>query len=120
MDLPDIGELIGAMAVDAINVQVKFNQYFESEIQRMKDLLAAVQRMPVAPAAAPELLLPLRPCSLRMREFELSFGVGISVTRDEEFAVQAIPLNAEFFIRTSARTDRHSRVTFSVQQTPIS
>jgi hypothetical protein len=120
MEFPNIAELVGAMAIDAINVQIKFNQHFETEIQRMESLLAATLRTAAFPTALPELLLPLLPRPLRVVQFDLKFLAGISVTREQELAIRAVPLNAEFMIRTSARTDRHSRVIFSVQQIPIS
>ena len=108
MEMPDIGELVGKMAVDAINIQLKLDLHYQADVARFEQL------------APSPLLMPLAPRRLRAERFDLSFQAAIRVTREEEFAVRALPLNAQFFIRTSATTDRHSRLSFSVHQVPTS
>lgn len=109
MELPELGELLGRMAVDAINVQALFNRDYEIAIQRLLEM----ERLPDSAASW------LRPAALRLSEFTLEFRMGVSVSREQEFAIRAIPINSEYVIRTNLRTDRLSRLSFSVQQFPI-
>jgi hypothetical protein len=109
MAAQEIADLLGRMAVDAINVQLRLDQHYETEIRRFAQL-----------PALNELLQPLTPQRLQVARFDLSFRAAIAVTHEQEFAIQALPLNAQFFIRTSSMADRFSRLSFSVHQIPIS
>jgi hypothetical protein len=116
MELPDTSAVITAFAVDAINVQITFNRHSEAEIQAAKTLLAAAARAGIQP----ELLKPLLPRLLRLEHFELSLQAALSVTQDQAFSIRVLPLNAGFYRRTNARTDRQNRIQLSVQQVPTS
>lgn len=96
--------------MDAINIQVLFNQNYEIAIQRMLEM--EIQTLPDSASW-------LRPAALRVNEFTLEFRMGVSVSWEQEFAIGAIPINSEYVIRTNLRIDRFSRLSFSVQPFPI-
>jgi hypothetical protein len=110
METFDLTRLLSAMSVDAINVQLRLDRHYEEEIRHFADL----------PGAASELLRPLFPRRLCLERFDPSFRAGIVVTHEHEFAIRAVPLNAQIFKRTSATTGRYSRLSFSVHPVPVS
>ncbi len=111
--IPEIGELCSALAVDAVNVQLKFDRYFDSEIQRFLDSDLDGQPADLLQMAT---LVPRR---LRIGRFDLNLLVAISTTVEQDFAIRALPLNSEFFIRTQATMSKQSRIAISVEQVPI-
>jgi hypothetical protein len=114
VNIPEIGELCSVLAVDAVNVQLRFDLFFESEIQRLLELVASSQS-----ADTPQPLTQMAPRRLRVARFDLELLVAISTTVEEEFAVHALPLNAEFFSRTQATVGKQSRIRISVEQVPF-
>lgn len=109
MSIPEFTDLISALTVDAINVQLRLNRSYEFELQQFTQLSGIESAF----------LLPLLPRRLHLDRFDLSLGVGVSVTKDVRFAVRALPLNAEFYTRTAATSSRYGRVCLSVHQIPI-
>lgn len=115
MNAPEISELLGAIGVDAINIQLRLDQYFAAEMTRTEWLISRI----AGRAGEGEWMRLLVPRRLRIDHTELTFRAGISVTTEEGLTIHALPLNAEFTLRTSTRLDRHSQISVSVEQIPV-
>lgn len=109
----ELSELVAAMATDAINIQLLWDRDYEDAVARFEAMMAHAD-----PETA-ELLRPLAPSRMVMDSFELSFQTLITAERQESFAIRALPLNLEFSLRHSVRTERYSRIGISVERVPV-
>ena len=115
MEVPEIAGLLGAMAVDAIGVQLRLDLNFQAELRRWSELVPNL-----GVTDLPGFLLPLLPRRLRAERLEMSFQAALAVTKTTQFEIRLLPLNAQFIKRTSATVSRYSRLSFSVHQVPVS
>jgi hypothetical protein len=109
----ELGELVAAMATDAINVQLLWNRDHQAAVARFEAMMAH---------ADPEtagLLRPLAPARMVLSSFELSFQALLIAELNEALTIGALPLNLEFSLRHAVRTERYSRISFSVEQVPL-
>jgi hypothetical protein len=109
----ELGELVAAMATDAINVQLLWDRDYQNAVARFKAMMAHAD-----PETA-ELLRPLAPARMVVSNFELAFQTLIITELQESLTIQALPINLEFSLRHAVRTERYSRISFSVEQVPL-
>ena len=110
---PDLGELLAAMSVDAINVQMLFDGDYQEAAARFAAMIARADPETVG------LLWPLMPSRMLVGSFELAFQTWLTVELEEEFSIRALPLNLEFSLRHAVRDERYTRLSLSVEQVPL-
>ena len=106
-------DLIASLAMDSINVQLRFNQANETALKEFETMLAATD-----PAVRP-LLSPLTPSSIKLDDFEMDLGVMLTKESEAEVSLRAVPVGLGFSITNAVRTDRVNRLHFTVKQFPI-
>ena len=109
----DLGELLAALAVDAINVQLLWDRDYQEAAARFVAMMARAD-----PETA-ELLRPLAPSRMLVGSFELAFQTWLTVELQEAFTVRALPINLEFTLRHAARAERYARLSLTVEQVPL-
>jgi hypothetical protein len=109
----EIVDLIATVATDSINIQLLLNQAHEAALREFETLLAATD-----PSIRP-LLAPLLPSRIQLDDFEMDLGVMLSKESEQEFSIQALPIGLGFSVVHSVRTDRISKLHFSVKQSPL-
>jgi hypothetical protein len=109
----EIGEIAATLAMDAINVQLRFNQAHETALKEFDALVAAID------PSIRQLLAPLIPSRMELDNFEL--GLGVTLTREIEgtASIRATPIGLCFSILHAVRTDRCNRLSVSVKQHPM-
>ncbi|HEX7312734.1 MAG TPA: hypothetical protein VF297_02375 [Pyrinomonadaceae bacterium] len=109
----ELGELVAAMATDAVNIQMLWDLEYQNAVVRFQALVEHADPTTVG------LLRPLMPARMLVRNFELSFQAMLTTEQVEAFTIQALPINLEFTLRHAVRVERHSRIGFSVEQVPL-
>lgn len=109
----ELGELVAAMATDAINVQLLWDRHHRDAVAQYSEMVARAD-----PETA-ELLRPLAPARMVVSSFELSFEASLTTELQEAFTVRAVPINLEYSLRHAVRTEHYSRIGFSVEQVPL-
>ena len=109
----ELVDLIARLAMDSINVQLRFDQAQETALREFETMLAATD-----PAIRP-LLAPLLPSSMRLDDFEMDLGVMLTKGSEAEVSIRAVPVGVGFSITNAVRTDRVNRLHFTVKQFPI-
>jgi hypothetical protein len=109
----ELVDLITNLAIDSMNVQLRFNQAHETALKEFETLVAATD-----PSVRP-FLAPLLPARMHLDDFELDLGVAVTKETEVGFSIQALPIGLGFSILHSVRTDRMSRLHVSVQQSPL-
>lgn len=109
----ELADLITRLAMDSINVQLRFNQAHESALQEFETMLATTD-----PAIRP-LLAPLTPSSIKLDDFEMDLGVMLTKESEAEVSLRAVPVGLGFSLTHAVRTDRVNRFHFTVKQFPI-
>jgi hypothetical protein len=112
-DPTELGELVAAMATDAIKVQSLWNRAYEIDIEQFRAMTAHAQ-----PDTA-ELLRALAPSRMLVGNFEMTFQVMLTTAQEEALEIRALPINLEFSIRHAVQIDRYSKISFSVEQSPL-
>ena|SRR5215510_589889 len=110
MELVDV---IANLAMDSINIQLRFNQAHETALKEFDALLAATD-----PSIRP-LLAPLIPSRFQLDDFEMDLGVMLTKESEEEISIRAMPVGLGFSVINALRTDRVNRLQFSVKQSPL-
>lgn len=109
-----LGKLIGALAVDSINTQVRFNEAHEIALTEFATMLDGVTD-PTLRA----LLMATMPTRMHLETFEVEVGVLLTKETEIGFSLRALPLGVGFSILHAVRTERSSRVAVTVQQIPL-
>jgi hypothetical protein len=112
-NLMELVDLIATLAMDSINVQLRFNQANETAFKEFETMLAATD-----PSIRP-LLAPLVPSRIQLDDFEMDLGVMLTKESEEEISIRAMPVGLGFSVTNAVRTDRVNRIHFSVKQFPI-
>jgi len=108
-----IKNLIAKLATDAINVQMILD-YDHSMQERQFEVL-----MSEAPGIVKDALLVFRPPKYDVREFELTFRVLLSISREQRYEIKAVPLNMGYDLRYGSTATSESRIKIRVEQVPI-
>jgi hypothetical protein len=106
-------DLIAGLAMDSINVQLRFNQANETALKEFETMLAITD-----PSIRP-LLAALIPSRIQLDDFEMDLGVMLTTESEEEISIRAMPVGLGFSVTNAVRTDRVNRINFSVKQFPI-
>jgi hypothetical protein len=113
MPVAELYELISALTVQAVNTQRILDAAYQDEMGRF---VAIVNQ---ADPEWREMLKPLAPQRMLMREFSISSAVSLVTERDIEFRVKAFPINLNYTLRHSLQYENESRVEIRVEQAPI-
>lgn len=108
-----IKNLIAKLAMDAINIQMILDEDYLVQERQFEILMRE------APGIIKDALLPLRPPRYDARKFELTFRVLLSINREKEFEIRAVPLNIGYNLRYGSTATSESRINLQVEQVPI-
>ncbi|MFC1822087.1 hypothetical protein ACFL9T_05220 [Thermodesulfobacteriota bacterium] len=108
-----IKNLIAKLAMDAINIQLILDEDHEIQEREFEELVSQ------APGIIKDALLPLKPTKYQVRKFELTTRILLSIRREIEFEVRAVPLNLGYDHRYGSTATSESMITFQVEQVPI-
>ncbi len=111
--MQDFSDLMSDLAGQAVQTQKVFDQAYFEDWHRFEWMVGA------AGARERELLLPLAPQRMLLRQFEISTLVAIAAGREAGFALQVFPLNLNYSLRHALTYESQSRMTFSVEQVPL-
>lgn len=109
----ELGELVAAMSKDVVRIQQLWDSDYGDAVANFAAMVAHAD-----PESA-QLLRSLAPSRMVASSFELSFQAMITAELQESFSIRALPLNLEFSLRHSARTERYSRIGIFVEQVPL-
>ena len=107
-------ELIANLALDSINTQLRFNEAHEIALKEFAALLDGVTDPSIK-----ALLMAAAPSRMHLETFEIDLGVTLGKETEVGFAIRALPIGLGFSILHRTRTERTSRLTVTVQQTPF-
>jgi hypothetical protein len=105
-------QLIQCLARDAINVQFLWDEAHDRDQEWFAALLSQL------PAELRQFLLPLAPARLRETTFQITTNVRVRLSRETGFALQAVPINMGFSLRSSVTEQTESSICFTVEQVP--
>ena len=109
----ELVDLIVSLAMDSINVQLRFNQANEIALKEFETMLAATD-----PSIRP-LLAPLIPSRIQLDDFEMDLGVMLTKESEEEISIRATPIGLGLSVINAVRTDCVNRLHFYVKQFPL-
>ncbi len=111
-DVPVLAVLLEALGVDAINVQLRFDEEHDRELARLAEGLAPITAA-LGPAAA-----ALFPPRLQVATHEVETRVRVVVERTRRAEVKLVPLNLGYDLRYGTTATRESRLRVRVALTP--
>ena len=110
----ELQDLIANLALDSINTQLRFNEANEIAQKEFAALLEGVTDPTVR-----ALLMPAAPSRMHLETFEIDLGVTLATETEVGFSIRALPIGLGFSILHRTRAERTSRLTVTVQQTPM-
>lgn len=117
MTKPDgnsIFELIQALSLDAINVQIKWDKVFEYEGTRMAYWIDKVG------GDYQELFKSLVPPHSLIKEFEVSTSIRVEARSSKGYEIKVLPLNLGYHARYGTAEAGESSISIQVNQIPLS
>jgi hypothetical protein len=109
----ELTNIVSALAAQAVNTQQIFDTAYKEELDNFALLVGKAGR------AGRDIVQPLAPRRLLLREFQMALSLSFVAERDTELRLRAIPFNMNYSLRHSLQHDSGNRLAMCVEQVPL-